>query len=513
MNNATLHRQVSLIPLTVLNAVIQGNNGTPWVNKGPAIDYVIRLIENGLITLDQAKAAVPHSKQTPSAHRTAKEADTRPAPVAPIDPAITDQLLHQAKEVTQLRSELGAVHTEARDGLRTITADIANVSTKIADISTEVQQKVAAVEARIERKVKATSVNSEAVDKAVAAAVSDVFSKFRKETPRTRLSEIAATLPPKVEIKTAADVFGVDACRYPEADFSSLNVEVWDHPDAPALVDDYVFNPAHLHQALLALSDKLPDNVWLAGERGTGKTEFATQIAARLKRPLFRVNFDEALERADFIGANTIENGNVVWKAGLIAQAIQVHGAIILLDEIGFARAQALAVLHSLCERSPHRALTVSETGVRIPVAEGVAFFCADNSNGHGDASGNFAGVREQNSAFIDRFSYTLEFDYLPPDAEAALIASRTNLPLRAAVIIVRYATVARQKAAAGVLTQPPSLRQLFAWARAVGKGLPNAIAFRNAIINKFPEDCSGELQGIFLAEVNEAAFIAALEG
>jgi hypothetical protein len=71
---------------------------------------------------------------------------------------------------------------------------------------------------------------------------------------------------------------------------------------------------------------------------------------------------------------------------------------------------------------------------------------------------------------------------------------------------------VARQKAAAGVLSQPPSLRQLFAWARAVGKGLPNAIAFRNAIINKFPDDCSGELQGIFLAEVNEAEFVSALE-
>ena len=505
MNNATLHRQVSIIPITVLNAVLS-ETGT---DKAAAVSKVVALINQGSITLDQVKGTVP------SAPRPRKAAGTGPVPAASasIDPAvlatITDQLLIQAKETTRLRDQLIAVQAEAS----TLTADVANVSSKIADVGTDVQQKVAAVEARITRKINGIGVNPDDVSQAVSAAVSDAFSKFRKTATTKRLEEVAASLPPKVEIKTAADVFGVDACIYPDADFSSLNVEVWGHPDAPALVDDYVFNPEHLHQALLALSDKLPDNVWLAGERGTGKTEFATQIAARLKRPLFRVNFDEALERADFIGANTIENGNVVWKAGLIAQAIQVHGAIILLDEIGFARAQALAVLHSLCERSPHRALTVSETGVRIPVAEGVAFFCADNSNGHGDASGNFAGVREQNSAFIDRFSYTLEFDYLPADKEAALIASRTNLPLPAAEIIVRYATVARQKAAAGVLTQPPSLRQLFAWARAVGKGLPNAIAFRNAIINKFPEDCSGELQGIFLAEVNEAAFIAALEG
>jgi MoxR-like ATPase len=508
MNNATLHRQVSLIPLPVLNAALN-ETGT---DKAAAIAKVIALINQGLITLDQAKGTVPNSaKQAPSAHGTAKADNTSPAPVAPINPAITDQLLHQAKEVTQLRSALGAVHTEARDGLRTITADVANISTKVADVSNEVQQKVAAAEARIERKLKATSVNSEAVDKAVGTAVSDAFAKFRKATPKTRLEEIAASLPPAVRVKSAAEVFGDETCRYGSNDFGSLNVQLWDCPNAPALVDDYVFSPEHLHQALLALDDKLPDNVWLAGERGTGKTEFVTQLAARLQRPLFRVNFDEALERADFIGANTIENSNVVWKAGIIAQAIQTHGALILLDEIGFARAQSIAVLHSLCERSPHRALTVSETGVRIPVASDVAFFVADNSNGHGDASGNFAGVREQNSAFIDRFSYTLEFNYLPNDKEAALIVARTGLPLAAANLIVRFATVARQKAEAGVISQPPSIRQLFAWARAVGKGLPNAIAFRNAVINKFPEDCSGELQGIFLAEINEADFIAAL--
>jgi MoxR-like ATPase len=96
----------------------------------------------------------------------------------------------------------------------------------------------------------------------------------------------------------------------------------------PALVDDYVFNPAHLHQALIALDDALPHNTWLGGERGTGKTEFVTQLAARLKRKLVRVNFDEALERADFIGANTISGGDVVWSEGIITKAIQHPGAL-----------------------------------------------------------------------------------------------------------------------------------------------------------------------------------------
>jgi len=293
-------------------------------------------------------------------------------------------------------------------------------------------------------------------------------------------------------------------------DFSDLRVGIWDDPAAPALVDDYVFNPAHLHQALIALDDALPHNTWLAGERGTGKTEFVTQLAARLKRKLVRVNFDEALERADFIGANTISGGDVVWAEGIITKAIQQAGALILLDEVGFARAQSVSVLHALTERSPHRALTIAETGARIPVASHVAFFAADNSNGHGD-SGNFAGVREQNTAFLDRFGFTLRFEYLPAQDEAALIVKRTGLTPRAAEILVDFAGAARQQAKNGLLTQPPSLRQLFAWAGAVAKGLPVHIAFQNAVINKFPSDCEAELLALYAAKIDEIEFRGAI--
>jgi hypothetical protein len=128
---------------------------------------------------------------------------------------------------------------------------------------------------------------------------------------------------------------------YDGVDFSDLQVGFWSDPEAPALVDDYVFNPAHLHQALIALDDPLPHNTWLAGERGTGKTEFVTQLAARLKRKLVRVNFDEALERADFIGANTISGGDVVWAEGIITKAIQHPGA---LDPLGRGRVCQSAV-------------------------------------------------------------------------------------------------------------------------------------------------------------------------
>ena len=136
-----------------------------------------------------------------------------------------------------------------------------------------------------------------------------------------------------------------------------------------------------------------------------------------------------------------------------------------------------------------------------------VVFFGADNSNGFGDSSGNFAGVRDQNTAFLDRFSFTLRFEYLPQDQEVDLVSKRTGLSVASSEIIVKFANVAREKARAGLLTQPPSLRQLFAFARAVRKGLPVSVAFENAIVNKFPQDCEAELRGVFSATVDVANF------
>jgi MoxR-like ATPase len=389
---------------------------------------------------------------------------------------------------------------------------LVNIQDRLHDLGKAVELKAQAAVEKAERDVHAKlagvkSADSGLISETIRQEVAKVFAPFKQDTAPEVLTEIAGRIG-QFRTERAGDIFPVTV--YGSVDFSDLPVGIWDDPAAPALVDDYVFNPPHLHQALIALDDALPHNTWLAGERGTGKTEFVTQLAARLKRKLVRVNFDEALERADFIGANTISGGDVVWSEGIITKAIQHPGALILLDEVGFARAQSVSVLHALTERSVHRALTIAETGNRIPVASHVAFFAADNSNGHGD-SGNFAGVREQNTAFLDRFGFTLRFDYLPAQDEAALIVKRTGLTPKAADILVDFAGAARQQAKNGLLTQPPSLRQLFAWAGAVAKGLPVQIAFQNAVINKFPADCEAELLALYAAKVDEVEFKGAI--
>lgn len=489
--NITL--KLSLIPIGKLNAAIVAAGGQPQTAKAQAVVEVAGLIKSGVITLDQIDALAPYV--APKTAPTSAEVNDA---LVGINAAIGAVKTALGNDLPKLQKQVDAQGEIISNAISKSQQD----TTNLIDAVKSLCNRVDAVEA-----VKQTKVSAADITKAVGKAVSAQFDDLREKISDKKLKAIASTVRPATTTKTAGEVFGAKHCTYDSIDFSDLEVEVWDHPSAPLVLDDYVFKPQHLHQALIALADNLPHNLWLAGERGTGKTEFATQIAARLKRPLFRVNFDEALERADFIGANTIEGGNVVWKPGIIGKAITQPGAIVLLDEIGFARAQSLAVLHSLCERSKHRALTVNETGERVPVADDVVFFCADNSNGHGDASGNFAGVREQNTAFIDRFSFTLEFEYLPQVDEAHLIASRTGVTTLAALCIVQFANVARQKAASGTLTQPPSLRQLFAWASACKLGLPLGVAFNNAIVNKYPHDCKAELIGIYASVINADEF------
>ena len=483
--------QVALLPLNQLNAAILHCGGVPYEVKETAVDTVCTLLARGAITLDQINHLPPHVAASSVA--------------GAVDPATIQKINDATAHIADAANRSTLALTEVRGLSSKVEGRLNDLDLRIAAKVDEFSKQVASI-SRPDPSLIVAEIN---------AAVSKAFGEFKKEVPVAKLEQVAAQLG-KFEVKTAGEVFGEPVCQYGQdndwIDFRSLPVSVWNDPAAPQIVDDYVFNAAHLHQALIALDGSLPDNVWLAGERGTGKTEFVTQLAARLQRRLFRINFDEALERADFIGGNSIENGSVVWQEGIVTQAIQYAGAIVLLDEIGFARAQSLATLHALCEHSPHRSITIAETGKRIPVASHVVFFCADNSNGHGDHSGNFAGVREQNTAFLDRFSFTLRFEYLDSVSETDLIVKRTGLSHGAASIIVQFANVARQKARGGLLTQPPSLRQLFAFARAVKKGLPVRTAFTNSIVNKFPAECEAELVGVFTSQVNEQEFKQALK-
>jgi hypothetical protein len=493
-----ISQALSLISTGKLNAALvqTGYGSEVSADKVRVVTILTDIVNKGGITVDEIRNLVPlstaviNAKQAPSANTG----------------AINDSIGLVNDALTEVRNSQTIVSTTYSLASKTLD-EVRDLRSKIVTQADKIERDLVK---RIDTEVgKITGVDYSKIDNAIRSEVGNLFSSFKQSVTPEQLQTVANSVA-VFSTHKASEIFPAPLFYQQDGEtvnFEDMEVLVWNDPEALAVLDDYVFNPANLHQALCALSESIPDNVWLAGERSTGKTAFTEQISARLKRKLFRINFDDGMERSEFIGANILKNGDVEWKAGIIAQAIQHTGSLILLDEIGFARPAQLASLHALCERSANRAIVIAETGTRIPVASHVAFFCADNSNGHGDASGNFAGVRDQNTAFIDRFSYTLEFNYLPHADEVALIHKRTGLNVDAANVLVTFANVAREKARAGVLTQPPSLRQMLAWARAVTKGVPTVTAFRSAIVNKFPADCEPELVGIFTATVNTVEF------
>lgn len=318
---------------------------------------------------------------------------------------------------------------------------------------------------------------------------------------------VAPTYPDIKPVRkaSAADVFGVRG-----AGLRDIEVEVWNDPGAPAVMDGYRFDAKRLRSALTALQRQRP--VWLGGPAGTGKTEFVKQLCARLGRAFVRVQFDASLEAYHVIGGERVRNASTVWQDGLVLQGFRRPGAVILLDEVGFARSEYTSSLHAALEADA--VITVPETGEVIRRAPGVTFFAADNSNGRGDHTGVYVGVREQNNAFLNRFGRFINFDYLPVSDEAEIISA--NVPGASnslCLMVAEFIKVCRGKAEAGTLESPPTMREAFYLVEALTDGIPAREAYEETIVNRAPLDCQEVLQQLWAANVDAAMVEQAING
>jgi hypothetical protein len=85
------------------------------------------------------------------------------------------------------------------------------------------------------------------ISETIRAEVERVFAPFKQSAEVEVLAEVAARLP-SFRLERAGDLFPCTA--YDGVDFGDFQVGFWSDPEAPALVDDYVFNPAHLASGL-----------------------------------------------------------------------------------------------------------------------------------------------------------------------------------------------------------------------------------------------------------------------
>jgi cobaltochelatase CobS len=277
------------------------------------------------------------------------------------------------------------------------------------------------------------------------------------------------------------------------------------HVDAPAIDAAYAFNASNLAQTLCAASCTPAFNTWCAGPRGTGKTEYVRQIAARLGRPFFRVNFNRSTDAEDILGSLGIAEGETKFVYGPVSLAVQTPHAILLLDEPTYAAPAHLAALNPVLERDGAM-VRMPRTGERLAVAEGIMIFAADNTAGSGSTSNEYMGRNPFGSDTLDRFGLFLQFDYMPPEMERRVVREmvRRACGIKPASAMVkdvcRLVATARAKADLGELEGAPSLRRAVAFCVALVQGIDAKDAFTSCIVNAAPEDSQEALRQIYAA-------------
>jgi MoxR-like ATPase len=142
-----------------------------------------------------------------------------------------------------------------------------------------------------------------------------------------------------------------------------------------------------------------------------------------------------------------------------------------------------------------------------------VDFCVADNSNGRGDTSGVYAGIREMNFAFTDRYGWFEYFDYLSEEMERKVLVDRTGCTLQLAELLVKLMKACRASSEAGNLEIAPTLRQVMSLARNLTWGFPPREAWEGAVVNRASQDAQEILQQLWKANVSDEAVKAALAG
>jgi hypothetical protein len=345
--------------------------------------------------------------------------------------------------------------------------------------------------------IDASRVDDTAVKHEVAKAIADAFAPFKQAVIDAGAQAVVADVSGVhvVETKTALDVFDVFVS---DAKGNDLMVEVWNHPDAPAIDPHFVWTEKILRHLLL--SQGTGENLWFGGDKGTGKSETARQFAARTGRAYTRINFHKYTTADDYAGAIGLENGATVFKRGDFLRAFTAPSTVILLDEVSNADQGELATLNGFLE--PNSAVSYGGTVQRR--AQGVLVFAADNTLGNGDSSGRYAGTRVMNSALVDRFARVIRFEYLSKADEIDALMRHTGCNHALAEHVVNLLSICRAKVQSSDIIDAPSIRSAMAFIRAV-KVLDVREAWNTTIAARQPEESAAALESIRCMSVNES--------
>lgn len=234
----------------------------------------------------------------------------------------------------------------------------------------------------------------------------------------------------------------------------------------PKVMKSYKFTPKILKA--LTLWYKLGDdagigNICLFGPHGSGKSEAIRQFAARLGVPVYEDIGSEDRVYADFVGMFLpTENGGTAFQESMLLMSMRDPGSIYLLNEVDKLSPKTSSDLHNLLD---NRVIENPYNGDVISADDAWRIACTANSNGCGDGSALYAGVKTMNRATVSRFRW-LPVDYLSEADEVEVVCSASDLNLELVTKMVKFAAASRIMFVERTTRSIMTTREVVAWAK-----------------------------------------------
>lgn len=209
----------------------------------------------------------------------------------------------------------------------------------------------------------------------------------------------------------------------------------------------------------LVESLKLGMNCLLVGPTATGKSLCAMEAFELIAdgRSLFIIEGHESLREFDLLGGYSPDRGRgFSWSDGVLVQAMR-EGGFLFLDEANRMPTRTLNVLLGVLSRG---AVVLTEHSSEEVLAEEDFQVVMAVNLGQGYAVNAF------DRALLDRFPCVLEFRYLAPKEEEALLIAETGLDPKTAQVMVKVANETRSLRKTRELSGELTPRGLFAWTR-----------------------------------------------
>lgn len=337
-----------------------------------------------------------------------------------------------------------------------------------------------------------------------------------KEAEKKRAKEEAKRKAAEAEEKALRDSLGPDQFLFTDVTGgvlpkSKINhvmfrypKDTWDEEhrcNIPEIDESYVWNPEVLEGLWLAYI--MDEKVLTVGPPGSGKTTAGQQLSAWLRQPYARFNGKDGIEPASFLGYPWASKEGMVWKDGLLAQAV-ANGYYTAIDEVFKLPPGIQMALQSLYEKGGFLMLdekpgTIEDKHV-YPRKE-FRLMGADNSKGTGDDLDKYGAGQMQDVSSLDRFTITVPVDYLQPKEEIKMLLKKfPSVGNETIKRVVAMANLIREGFLnQGTLSLTISPRGLTVVCSLLEKGLSLSKSLELAYINKLSDDTEIEVAREFI--------------